>query len=137
MTEVQAYYEPGTGVIRITGDVTCAVAGLPPEMQALFRHVLRHEYGHALADDWREVNGLPAEPFLTYSDSGQSMRAAAFPDSISPVVAEFAEVSPNIYGPDYLTQNFDEYFAESYARFLDGKEVPPRTECFLRGLAAE
>lgn len=136
-SEIQGRYEPETGVIRITGRLARAQAGLPSQAQGLFRHALRHEYGHAFADDWRKAKKVKLEPFLGYTESGRKTEPKGLPKEMAPVVKEYMNAPANLYGPAYLTQSFDEYLAESYARFMDGIPIPPETEKFFKKLAQD
>lgn len=131
--EVQGYYDPDSGEIHITGEVTRFEAMAPlPWLQARFRRALRHEYGHAMLYDWLFENGDAASvvlvPAITQRDASGT---DAIPPELRPAVREYRKVSTDVYGSPYFTTDFTEYFAESYARFLEGEEVPRATRQFL------
>lgn len=131
-------FDGKTGVITILGEEPRVEAGMPSLLQSNFRHLLRHEYGHALLQDWLcatagQATGryysaavsVPGEPFRE-----------SWPDAIHPMLEDYLSAPRNVYGDAYFTSTFHEYFAESYARLLDGQTVPAATRRFLLSLTA-
>lgn len=136
--EQQGLYDAQKQRIKITGQLARLQASLPDaRMQPIFRHTLRHEYGHALLEDWSDAHKLDDELYLAYGESADELAPGAYPKKLRPVVKEYREVGKNVYGYEYFTASFDEFFAESYARYMDGLEVPPHAKEFLTALAAE
>lgn len=128
-------YDSNTGKITMVADEIRWEASLPAGMRPNFEHALRHEYGHAFLDDWLKAVGGGADSgkklaFLPYTEGGAAV--GNYPKNLRPVFREFRGINPNIYGVAYYTSTFGEFMAESYARFCEGKDVPPATTAFLR-----
>lgn len=133
----QGTYDPVSGTILLDGVFVRFQASLRVAwLQSTFRHVLRHEYGHALLADWLTRNGDSEQAALPFTTSPEANRPARYPVGIQGVVREFDSQPREVYGQRYFRQAFAEYFAESYARFLEGDEVPPRMERFLEAQSA-
>lgn len=147
---ISGSFDPETGEIHITGRVPRIQASLPaPWLQGSFRHALRHEYGHALLDEWlADETGVDwtdrATTFLR--EEGEIFDASDFtqdesgvpsvvPRELRPLVREYLAVRPRLYGSEYYTSTFDEYFAESYSRFLLRRSVPVEMRRFLAQFA--
>jgi hypothetical protein len=138
---VAGQYDDVTRTVRVTSEFVYVAAGLPEEMRGLFTRTLRHEYGHAFAEDILKTEcAIQADPsgemFLAYTESGAPRNAANMLDHVSPelrpVVDDWHQVPANVYGRQYYTMTFGEYLAESYARFLNGDPVPDATRRFLQ-----
>jgi hypothetical protein len=131
-------FDPATGRITILSEDARFEAGLPSPLQPHFRHVLRHEYGHALLFDWLQATVGPerSRAFFEATGVGGVPRQDAYPVALQPVIREFQALRRGtVYGDTYFTTTFDEYVAESYARYLDGDKVPPAARGFLQALS--
>ena len=126
---VQGMYDPINRRIMITGTISRLQSTLPSGLlQGTFRRTLRHEYGHAFIRDWLAQEGLDGPPFPELRAPASRVNPQDFPERLRPVVREYKRaVEDNVYGSAYFTSSLDEYLAESYARYLEGMEVPPRT----------
>jgi hypothetical protein len=132
-------FKLGSGVIQIDSEAARFEASLPAGMRPDFDATLRHEYGHAFFYD------LLADKTGYQTNAGQAVYRAsashtpsvslAWPLGLKAVVAEYRRQPPTIYGQPYFTSNFAEYFAESYARFVAGRSVPPATHAFFTRFA--
>lgn len=132
-SEVQGYYDPATDEIHLTGELTRLQAMAPlPWLQGRFRHALRHEYGHAMLDEWLEAKAAPDQvatvPQITQRGP---VGMDEVPPRLQPLVREYRRLDDQLYGASYYTSYFTEFFAESYARYLDGGSVPPEMQRFL------
>jgi hypothetical protein len=136
--EVQGKYDVKTGTIRICGKMAVLQAGLAEKLQPTFRGTLRHEYGHALLADWMKAKHLKPtkEPFVLYRQPGVLLHPKDNPKELRPVVAEYNVAPRTIYGLPHFTSSFDEYIAQSYARFVSGQDVPKHTAAFLEDAIA-
>lgn len=134
-TTVEGEYDPNTGTIRIVGDLSRLQAGLPGPLQPTFRHTLRHEYGHAFLEDYCRAKGMdPMSPsFLACAQPGSHLDPKDFPRKLRPVLAAYRSASSDIYGMDYFTSTFEEFFAESYARYVAGDSIPGGVRSFFAG----
>ncbi len=133
----EAYYDPDANTIFIVGEQACLEATMPRWLRPTFLHTLRHEYGHAMLADWLNAHETPGDPSGTLLAAVQVRRprAASLPARLRPVLTEYLRGPGETYDEFYMT-SFDQYMAESYAGFLDGQYVPPRTARFLREVAA-
>lgn len=132
--ELQGEFDPGTGKIMITGPLARLQATLPFRwMQPLFIRTLRHEYGHAFLADWLEAHKIRAskDPYLPYTPSGKKADLGTVPADLRPLVTEYRAQPKKLYDQTYLMSSFDEYFAESYQRYVAGDTVPPKMRAFL------
>lgn len=133
-TAVQGRFDSRTGKITILGNESCFDASLPGRVHPLFYHSLRHEYGHAAMADWLKSNRLNevAQAQVAMAERTKAATPKGCPRSLVPVVCEWKSQKPTVYGPRYFTETFTEYLAESYARYLEGRKVPPQTAKFLQ-----
>jgi hypothetical protein len=131
--EQQGRYDLKSGKILVCGDMAVLQAGLPTALQPTFRSALRHEYGHAFFSDWMKTKGYrwTEERFAWLRMPGVAADPKKSPKSLRGVVADYLSVTPTVYGLPHFTSTFDEYIAQSYARYVSGKEVPRRTQKFL------
>jgi len=130
--EVQGLYDPLSEEIHITGVLVRIQASFAnPWIQPLFRQTLRHEYGHAFLYDWTKDRGWIGTTLGAFGATQSSIDPGEFPASIRRVVIEYQSVDSDVYGSTYFTSNFNEYMAESYARYLNGEEIPPQVRRFL------
>lgn len=134
--EITGYFDPLSGEIHITGEVARTEAMAPvPWLQAGFRHALRHEYGHALLDEWlRDRAGPEASALIPQVSQEESLQTSDVPPELAPLMRDYRD-EPQRYGSPYFTSAFTEYFAESYARFIEGEAVPSATKRFLASFA--
>jgi hypothetical protein len=141
MPHVAGLYDDQTRTVSVTSELVCATAGLPDRLQAPFVRTLRHEYGHAFAEDILKIEcavrtDASGETFMAYTEAAYHRDDAEVLPHVTPdlelVVRDWQESPPNIYGNAHLTSTFSEYLAESYARFLSGKPVPDATRRFLQ-----
>ena len=136
-SEGQAYFDPKQDTIHIIGDQSCLEATLPEWMRPTLKHTIRHEYGHAFLSDWLEACEPRKDPvgeYLAYTDTAQP-NAAACPPRLKIVMDEYTRVPQDVYEQPYYTRTFNEYMAESYARFVAGQYVPVETRAFLAEVA--
>lgn len=130
--QVEGYYDPTTRTIHVTGRLARLSASSPVrQLRGLFVHALRHEYGHAFLDDW--LRSRPGENVYLeqLSLAPEAQTTSGLPEPLVPVVEEFTHLPSDVYGGAYAMSNFNEFFAESYARYLNGKWVPPEMARFL------
>jgi hypothetical protein len=128
-------YDSNTGKIKMVADEIRWEASLPKGFRPNFEHALRHEYGHALLDDWlkgaaQASAGGRQLAYLPYTEGTND--TGSYPKVLRPVLTEYHTVKPDIYGAVYYSSTFGEYMAESYARFCEGKSVPQGIAGFLR-----
>lgn len=138
---VAGLYDDQTRTVCVKSELVCATAGLPDRLQAPFVRTLRHEYGHAFAEDILKIEcavrtDASGETFMAYTEAAcrrddADVLAHVTPD-LEPVVRDWQESPSSIYGNAHLTATFSEYLAESYARFLSGKPIPDATRRFLQ-----
>ncbi len=135
VAEKAGNFDSKTGVIRILSEELRWEASLPEGMRPNFDHTLRHEYGHAFLNDFlkaaaggdqRLAATLSVMPYQT-----ASAKAADWPGALVPLLEEYRKTPKTVFGSAYYTSTFGEYFAESYARFCEGKEVPAATRKFF------
>lgn len=130
--EGQGFFDPADESIRIVGEMVRLQAGLPrPFPKTLFRRALRHEYGHAFFFDWAQGREGGEELFAATIVATQKVDPSEFPSALRPLVAEYRELPPDIYGDRYFTAQLSEYLAESYARVMDGRDVPKSARDFI------
>lgn len=137
-SEAQAYYDSKRDTIFVVGEEACIEATLPEWLRPTFTHTLRHEYGHALLDDWLEGCGPASDDagaeYFAYTDAS-GIDPSACPKGLKAVAEEYRALPEDTYGQPYYMQTFDEYMAESFARFIEGKHVPVATREFLSGFS--
>lgn len=133
MGGVQGEYDRQEDEIRILGDEVRYEATLPEPLRANFYHTLRHEYGHAAFFDWADEQDLDSETtvLISLSQPNSPPRDELLPTRLRPVVREWTALETTVYGDPYFMSNFAEYIAESYARVMAGRPVPPRTWAFV------
>ncbi|HSK47231.1 MAG TPA: hypothetical protein VLA05_04400 [Coriobacteriia bacterium] len=130
--EVQGLYDPLSEEIHITGVLVRIQASFAkPWIQPLFRQTLRHEYGHAFLYDWTKDHGWIGTALGEFGRTQGSIDPSEFPSALRGVVIEYQRVDSEVYGSSYFTSSFNEYVAESYARYLDGEDVPPHVRRLL------
>lgn len=130
--QVQGWYDTSSRTIHVTGRLARASAASPiPAFRGIFVHALRHEYGHAFLDEWLRRRTGSAKQIAEFSDPPELQSTNGLPGPLIAVVAEFRTQPSDLYGNPYAMSNFNEYFAESYARFLEGKPIAPQMERFL------
>lgn len=134
--EITGYFDPASGEIHITGEVARMEAMAPVAwLQGGFRHALRHEYGHALLDEWlRKRAGPDAAALVPEIGQDEPAPPGDVPSELAPLMRDY-RAEPERYGSSYYTSAFTEYFAESYARFIEGKSIPAATRRFFDALA--
>lgn len=136
-------YDTKTRTVSILSEFVRAEAGLPTQLQPQFIHILRHEYGHALVEDLLKVKypgeargGEKYAAFDAVNEPKESSNVlGAVPPALKPVVKDWMKAPDDIYGMDHNTETFNEYLAESYARFMDGQSIPAETRHFLQSLS--
>jgi hypothetical protein len=79
----------------------------------------------------REKYPQHAGPFLAYSDPDAKLEPTAYPEDLELVIAEYNAAPATLYGPRYFTATFDEYMAQSYARYVAGDRIPKYTKAFI------
>ena len=130
-------YQMPSGVIKIVSEQVRFEASLPAGLRPDFDHTIRHEYGHAFLFDLMTAKvGFKTRrgvTFLTEMARSSPSLDLAWPAGLRPVIREYRHVSRAIYSDPYYTSSFDEYLAESYARYGGGQSVPPATRKFLAG----
>lgn len=106
--------------------------------------VLKHEYGHAFLNDYL-IQSLGSTEYINesfgtlimdnelcrYHQGDRFLQRYLYPRELQELFKDFENVSEWEYGDSHYTSNFHEYFAESYARFLEKKEIPERTMFFF------
>lgn len=130
---IQAEYDPEADEIRIIGEQVQYEATLPEPLRGGFYSVVRHEYGHAAFFDWlaaERVDPVVGNKILL-AEPDTPPRREMVPESLHEVMGEWSRQSRMVYGDPYFMSNFAEYIAESYARVLGGRTVPPATREFL------
>lgn len=146
MQEQAAYFDPSNSSITISSEELRLEGTMPDSMRPNLRHALRHEYGHAFLYDMlvERHGGQGNESKAAYESSlinairqGRPEPPPALPSDMHPLLAEYAGADPTVYGSPYLTSSFGEYFAESYARVLEGKPVPAQTKAWFLKYADE
>lgn len=138
--ETAGRYEDQTRTVRLESEFVCASAGLPGLLRLPFEHSLRHEYGHAFVEDVLKAADAPKvgsgdEMYLAYTESTMPRECAdeisCMPPELQPVLEEWRTSQADIYRLPYFTSTFNEYLAESYARYLGGYHVPDATRRYL------
>jgi hypothetical protein len=131
-SEMQGYYDPSDGSIRITGGLARLSAAMPNDnLRGFFGRALRHEYGHAFLDDWLKTKKGGEKAWAISTQGAQQIDPASLPDELRGPLSEYSAMSTSAYGQPYFMSSFGEFMAESYSRLLFGLEVPPKTEQFL------
>jgi hypothetical protein len=137
-TEMQGYYDPSDGSIRITGGLARLSAAMPNDtLRSFFDRALRHEYGHAFLDDWLKTKKGGDKVWAASAKGPQQIDPASVPAELQGPLSEYTAMSTSAYGQQYFMSSFGEFMAESYARLLFGQEVPPKTEQFLMASAGK
>jgi len=131
--EMQGRYNPETGKIEVTGDLARLQACYKvPALRGILYRTLRHEYGHAFLSDWVSRGTKGKQVALPYAEGGQA-DPEQLPKALVPVYEEYKKLPDTFYGQAYVLSSFDEYMAESYARFVSGQDIPKETLAFFEG----
>lgn len=146
----------------VDGRVGYGLAAFNPNNQSIVRSsmfeeisendqlsTLRHEYGHALLSDLlvrdrggdyyrsRKANALQE---LTQGDNPSEL-----PELLLPIFEDYRSAPRSIYDrgmestrtiPGYFTREFGEFFAESFARYLEGEPIPAATRAVFERIEA-
>lgn len=139
--EAAGRFDPSANTILICDDLAALEASLPEpvrsRMDGAFLRVLRHEYGHALLEDWLRTHSASPPEYEACQGAARAQASPnAFPQGLRPAVIEWLSQRPTVYGLPHFASAFTEYFAESYARLLSGKAVAPRMGEFLHRLSS-
>lgn len=129
-------YNSWTGHLAISGSVS-------EDMQ---RQTLLHEYGHAAFEDvaYRSAGGgLAGNAYAWWvATTGRladrslgRLLVWTYPPPLRAMYGSYLD-ERGAYSPEFTNHeaNLGEWFAESYARALDGRELPPSAEAVLAGL---
>ncbi len=128
---VQAKFNYSSGEVHVIGDEAIYDASLPGTFHPYFYHALRHEYGHAAFTDWLISKGVGMRDVTRMANTERGKAGSPAAVDLRPVFAEWKAGSETVYGQAYLSQTLPEYLAESYARYLEGRRVPPKTRLFI------
>ncbi len=133
-------YECRTRTVCILSEFVRAEAGLPDRLRPQFVHALRHEYGHALVEDLLKIKfagrRVGNELYPAFDEANKprqtSQELTVISPVLKPVVKEWLNAPPTLYGLEHNTETLNEFVAESYARFMEGKSIPDATRRFLQ-----
>lgn len=133
-------YDCRTRTVNILSEFVRAQAGLPDPFRPQFLHALRHEYGHAFVQDELTLKfpGTVEHPAFAEANKPResSEELGIVAPELEPVVRDWIGSPKTLYGLEHNTGTFNEYLAESYARFMEGDVVPAATRRFLQSQAS-
>ena len=152
-SETYGVFDGETGIIYLNGSKILDdkynenwVKSILCDDEFSYKNILRHEYGHAFLQDYLILNLGDYENFIAntigyyFLDNNLTLVTQnstdnflfMYPKEIKNLINIYKNSPKEIYGYNFhYTENFHEFFAESYKRYLLNESIPDEFELFF------